>query len=194
MGRDVSTHHPERSPAGYGGAKSKDPMNITTLIATEEIQKRIGELAKEIERDFSGNGEVTVIGVLKGSFIFMADLVRHFKIPIHCDFLRVSSYSHDVPTGSVRMEFDLTQPIAGQHILLVEDIVDSGRTLKYLLAHLKSKNPKSLKVASLLYKDIGKARDLIDYVGFTVPNEYVIGYGLDTEGLCRNLPYIGVVK
>jgi hypoxanthine phosphoribosyltransferase len=92
------------------------------------------------------------------------------------------------------MEFDLTQPIAGQHILLVEDIVDSGRTLKYLLAHLKSKNPKSLKVASLLYKDIGKARDLIDYVGFTVPNEYVIGYGLDTEGLCRNLPYIGVVK
>lgn len=185
-------------------------MNIETLIPSEEIQKRIKELAKDIEKDFGGKGEVTVIGVLKGSFIFMADLIRHFKIPVHCDFLRVSSYSHDVSTGNVRMELDLTQPIAGQHILLVEDIVDSGRTLKYLLAHLKSKNPKSLKVASLLYKDVGppaspeqaqardggrgKVRDMVDYIGFTVPNEYVIGYGLDTEGLCRNLPYVGVMK
>jgi len=115
-------------------------------------------------------------------------------MPVRCDFLRVASYEHDKNTGVVRMEFDLTQPIDGCDILLVEDIVDTGNTLKYLLEHLHTKKPKSLKVASLLYKDVGKARNLVNYVGFTVPNKYVIGYGLDSEGLYRSLPYIGIVK
>lgn len=168
-------------------------MQIETLITSDQIQKRVRELAKEIERDFHSR-EIVVVGVLKGAFLFMADLVRHISNPVRCDFLRVASYEHDVDTGTVRMEFDLTQPVADQDVLLVEDIVDTGKTLRYILNHLKTKGPRMLKVASLLYKEVGNARDLIDYVGFTVPNKYVIGYGLDSEGLYRSLPYVGVFK
>lgn len=164
------------------------------LISAEEIQKRVKEIAAEVERDFRGKDNFIVVGVLKGAFMFMSDIVRGINLPLRCDFLRVSSYDHDVNTGSIRMEFDLTQPVKDCNVLLVEDIVDTGNTLKYLLAHLKSKGPQSLKVASLLYKDVGKARNLVDYVGFTVPNKYVIGYGLDSEGLYRSLPYVGVFK
>ncbi|MBI2092139.1 MAG: hypoxanthine phosphoribosyltransferase [Deltaproteobacteria bacterium] len=167
-------------------------MKIETLISADEIQGRIAELGKEIERDYGTKGEIVVVGVLKGAFMFMSDLVRHLNMPLRCDFLRVSSYDHDKNTGQVRMEFDLTQPIVGSDVLLVEDIVDSGNTLRYLLEHLHAKKPKSLKVASLLYKDTGKARKLVDYVCFNVPNKYVIGYGLDSEGLYRSLPFVGV--
>jgi len=166
--------------------------NIEVLIKEDAIQKRIRELAKEINADHAGAKELVVVGVLKGAFLFMADLVRHLNMPVRCDFLRVSSYQHDVNTGAVRMEFDLTQPINDSNVLLVEDIVDTGNTLRYLLEHLHAKKPKSLKVASLLYKDVGKARNLVHYVGFDVPNKYVIGYGLDSEGLYRSLPYVGV--
>ena len=169
-------------------------MNIKTLISTEEIQKRVKELADQIEKDYKDKGEIVIVGILKGAFMFMADLVRHLSVPVRCDFLRVSSYDHDVNTGVVRMEFDLTQPVEGQHILMVEDIVDTGNTLRYLLQHLKTKNPASMKIASLLYKEKGAAREMVDYIGFTVPDKYVIGYGLDSEGLYRSLPYIGVFK
>ena len=169
-------------------------MNIKTLISTEEIQKRVKELADQIEKDYKDKGEIVIVGILKGAFMFMADLVRHLSVPVRCDFLRVSSYDHDVNTGVVRMEFDLTQPVEGKHILMVEDIVDTGNTLRYLLQHLKTKNPASMKIASLLYKEKGAAREMVDYIGFTVPDKYVIGYGLDSEGLYRSLPYIGVFK
>jgi len=169
--------------------------NIDVLLTGEQIQTRIAELADQIEKDFPPNGEFVVVGVLKGSFIFMSDLVRHIKRPLACDFLRVSSYEHDKSTGEIRMEFDLTQPVTGKDVLLVEDIVDTGRTLRHLIQHMEGKQPKSLKVVSLLYKEMGTGmRPFVDYLGFEVPDKYVIGYGLDSEGLYRSLPYIGVVR
>lgn len=167
---------------------------IDVLYAKEDIERRIGELATEIDADFA-DGEMVVVGVLKGSFIFMSDLVRRIERPLSCDFIRVSSYHDDTDTGVVRMEFDMTQPIEGKHVLLVEDIVDSGKTLRYLLSHLKTKKPASLRVASLLYKEMGTgSRGMIDYLAFEVPNRYVIGYGLDSKGLFRSLPFVGAFK
>mgnify|MGYP002683267288 FL=1 len=116
-------------------------------------------------------------------------------MPLTCDFLRVSSYSGDVSTGAVRMEFDMTQPVFGKSVLLVEDIVDTGRTLRHLIAHMESKRVAKLKIASLLYKETGAGlKDVVSYIGFEVPNRYVIGYGLDSEGLYRSLPYVGAFK
>jgi len=167
---------------------------IEVLIDKETIDKRVAEMASEIEREFPG-GDMVAVGVLKGSFIFMADLVRQIRRPLACDFVRVSSYAADKSTGIVRMEFDMTQPILGKDVLLIEDVVDSGKTLRYLLKHLQSKKPRKIKVASLLYKDMGNdTRGLIDHLGFEVPNRYVIGYGLDSNGLYRSLPYVGVFK
>ncbi len=164
---------------------------IEVLYSNEKIHERLAVLASEIESDFK-DGDMVVVGVLKGSFIFMSDLVRMIKRPLSCDFIRVSSYEDDHSTGVVRMEFDMTQPIDGKDVLLIEDIVDSGKTLRYLLGHLKSKAPRSLKVASLLYKEMGTgSRELIDYLGFEVPNRYVVGYGLDSKGVYRSLPYVG---
>lgn len=167
--------------------------DIKVLFSADQIQTRVVEIAKQIERDIPDDGEFVVVGVLKGSFIFMADLVRHIEKPLACDFLRVASYDKDRSTGIVRMEFDLTQPIEGKHVILVEDIVDTGTTLKHLLVHMKQKRPASLKIASLLFKDVGTGmRDHIDYLGFEVPDKFVIGYGLDYEGHYRALPYVGV--
>lgn len=170
----------------------KEGLDI--LISTIEIQKKVEALAHQIEKDHQGKGLV-VVGVLKGAFIFMADLIRHINLPLTCDFLRVASYDKDKSTGVVRMEFDMTQPIAGKEVLLVEDIVDSGNTLRYLLKHLETKKPASLRVCSLLYKDVGSGvRDSVHYLGFTIPNRYVIGYGLDSEGVYRSLPYIAAFR
>ncbi len=170
-------------------------MNIDVLFTAEQIQERVADLARRIEGEIPADGEFVVVGVLKGAFIFMSDLVRRIRRPLACDFVRVSSYDHDKSTGLVRMEFDMTQPITGKHVLLVEDIVDTGRTLRHLIKHLTTKEPASLKVASLLFKDVGSGmREYVDYIGFEVPNKYVVGYGLDTEGLHRSLPYIGTVS
>jgi len=167
---------------------------IDVLISQGDIEARIAELARQIDADFPA-GELVVVGVLKGSFVFMADLVRKVARPLACDFVRVASYDHDKSTGVVRMEFDMTQPVEGKHVLLVEDIVDTGRTLKHLLAHMRTKNPATLKVASLLYKEMGTdSRRHIDYLGFEVPDRFVIGYGLDSMGLYRSLPYVGAFK
>ena len=167
---------------------------LDILITTAELQKKIEELGKKIGDHYRGKN-LTVVGVLKGSFIFMADLVRQLHIPLTCDFIRVASYDKDRSTGVVRMEFDMTQPIAGKDVLLVEDIVDTGKTLRYLLHHLENQKPASLKVCSLLFKDVGTGiRDKIDYLGFTVPNRYVLGYGLDSEGLYRSLPYVAAFR
>lgn len=168
--------------------------NFETLLSAEQIQKRVVELAQTISKDYQGKSLV-VVGVLKGSFIFMADLVRHISVPLACDFLRLSSYHHDRSTGVVRMDFDMTQPVTGKDVLLVEDIVDTGNTLRYLLQHMDAKKPASLSVCSFLYKEVGSGvKEKIDYLGFTVPNRYVIGYGLDSEGLYRSLPHVGALK
>jgi len=168
--------------------------NIDILFNEQEISERILKMAKEIE-DGIGDGELVVVGVLKGSFIFMADLIRSIKRPLSCDFIRVASYENDKSTGIVRMEFDMTQSVDGKHVLLIEDIVDSGKTLRYLLQHLKTKGARSLKVASLLYKEMGTdSRKLVDYVGFECPDRFVIGYGLDSEGKFRSLPYVAAFK
>lgn len=167
---------------------------IDILITTQEIEKRLKGLAHQIEKDYHGKSLV-VVGVLKGSFIFMADLVRKINLPLTCDFIRVASYDNDRSTGVVRMEFDMTQPIAGKDVLLVEDIVDTGKTLNYLLKHLATQHPASLKVCALLYKDTGSGiRDKVNYVGFNIPDRYVIGYGLDSQGLYRSLPYVGALR
>lgn len=168
--------------------------DIDILFTAEQIGKRVSEIARQIEKDFAGK-ELVVVGVLKGAFIFMSDLVRQIKIPLACDFVRVSSYKNDKDTGVVRMDFDMTQPIAGKDVLLVEDIVDSGKTLRHLIDHMKTKEPRTLKVASLLYKEMGTgSKGLIDYIGFESPNRYVIGYGLDSQGIYRSLPYVGAFK
>jgi hypoxanthine phosphoribosyltransferase len=168
--------------------------DVEELVSQKEISKRVVELAGQIERDFD-DGDMVAVGVLKGSFIFMADLVRAIKRPLACDFIRVSSYENDVDTGAIRLEFDMTQPVHDKNVLLVEDIVDSGKTLRFLINHLKAKKPRQLKVASLLYKEMGtNSRGLVDYVGFEVPRRYVIGYGLDSMGLYRSLPYVGAFK
>lgn len=167
---------------------------IRELYSEKEIETRVAELAEEINADF-GQHEITVVGVLKGSFLFMADLVRRLKMPVRCDFLRVASYESDESTGVIRMEFDCTQPINGQNVLLVEDIVDTGRTLEYLLRHLRQQDPKMLRVCTLLYKEgMGTDPSELDYIGFAIPNKYVVGYGLDSMGLYRSLPYVGYIE
>lgn len=168
--------------------------NIEVLFSAQEIKNRVASLAREIEADFK-DGDMVVVGVLKGSLIFMSDLIREIKRPLYCDFLRVSSYEHDKDTGVVRMEFDMTQPVKGKHVLLVEDIVESGKTLTHLKNHIEVKGPASLKIATLLYKGVSpEVRNLVDYVGFESPNRFVIGYGLDSEGLYRSLPYVAAFK
>lgn len=167
---------------------------LDILITAAEIQKRVEEMARQIEADYRGK-HLVVVGVLKGAFIFMADLVRHINLPLRCDFLRVASYDKDQSTGVVRLEFDMTQPVAGKDVLLIEDIVDTGNTLRTLLKHLEGKKPSSLKVCSLLYKEVGnEVRKRIDYLGFTIPTRYVIGFGLDSEGIYRSLPYVAAFR
>lgn len=167
---------------------------MDVLVSAAEIERRLDQLGDQIEKDYRGK-DLVVVGVLKGSFIFMADLIRRINLPLTCDFVRVASYEKDRSTGMVRMEFDMTQPISSKDVLLVEDIVDTGRTLRYLLNHLKTNKPASLKVCSLLFKEVGSGvRDKIDYLGFTIADRYVVGYGLDSEGQYRSLPYIGAFR
>ncbi|MFH1873691.1 MAG: hypoxanthine phosphoribosyltransferase [Pseudomonadota bacterium] len=167
---------------------------IEILYTEDQIKQRVKELGAQITKDYAGK-DLVVVGVLKGSFIFMSDLVRHINLPLRCDFLRVSSYEKNKRTNTIRMDFDMTQPVNGQDVLLVEDIVDSGNTLRHLLKHMQAKQPKSVKVASLLYKELGLGnKEFVNYIGFETPNKFVLGYGLDDEGLYRSLPYIGFAK
>jgi len=164
------------------------------LIPEGEIRLKVESLAEQIGRDFSGK-ETAVVAVLKGAFIFMADLVRKLDFPLTCEFLRVSSYKNNKSTGSVKVEFDLSESIEGKHVLLVEDIIDTGRTVRFLLDHLKSKKPASIKVCTLLYKEMDpNVKKLIDYIGFEIPKEYVVGYGMDDAGLQRSLPFVGIKR
>ncbi len=168
---------------------------IRTLISSEEIQKRVQELGAEITRDYDGRSLV-LICVLKGSFVFAADLARSIDLPLRIEFLGVRSYGDDTASsGVVQITQDLTKPVEGEDILVVEDIVDTGLTLHYLTDLLEARHPASVKVCSLLHKPSRKKMDVgIDYLGFTVEDVFVVGYGLDWAQRYRNLPMIGVVE
>lgn len=166
------------------------------LISEEQIQARVLELAEQISADYSDGRELVMIGVLKGSFIFLADLSRRLSIPRTIEFIAVSSYrSGSVSTGAVRLVMDVRRNIEGKHVLIVEDIVDTGHTLKYLIGILKSHRPASIKTAALVRKaESAEVEVTIDYLGFDIGNEWVVGYGLDYAEQNRTLPYIGIVK
>lgn len=167
----------------------------TPLISEEEIANRVDELAAKISRDYADKGELVVIGVLKGAFIFLADLSRRLTIPRHIEFIAVSSYEHgSVRSGAVRLVLDVRDSIEDRHVLIVEDIVDTGHTLHYLIDMLKSRGPASVRTCTLLHKEHKAEVDVeVDYVGFTVGDEWVVGYGLDYAEQGRTLPYIGSV-
>jgi len=165
------------------------------LIRADEIQAKLGELAAAIDRDYEGRNPL-LVGVLKGAFILMADLARYLTIPVEFDFMAVSSYGSATQTsGVVRILKDLDVDIAGRHVLVVEDIVDSGLTLQYLLRNLRARGPASVEVMAILSKPDQIKVDLgVRYRGFDVPNVFVVGYGLDYAERYRNLPYVGTLR
>lgn len=166
--------------------------SIGVFISEEKIQSRVRELAAQINRDYAGQ-EVIIVGVLNGSFIFCADLVRHLKIPAQMEFVSLSSYEGTESSGQVSFRLDVKQSLVGKNVIIVEDIVDTGLTISFLLKHMKLKNLKSLKLCSLLLKRARlKTEVAIDYLGFDIEDKFVIGYGLDFDGRYRELPYIGV--
>lgn len=166
------------------------------LISEEAIEKRVSELAEQISTDYAGKGDVVLVGVLKGSFIFLADLARRLTIPRTIEFIAVSSYGRrSVSSGAVRLLMDVRGPIVDRHVLIVEDIVDTGHTLKYLIGILKSHRPASIRTCTLLHKaESAEVEVEIDYVGFGIGDEWVVGYGLDYAEQDRTLPYIGAVQ
>ena len=169
---------------------------FTELISADKIAARVAELGAQITGDYAGKSDVVVIGVLKGSILFMADLVRHIALPVYMDFIGISSYGNaTTSSGVVQITQDLSAPIGGKHVIVVEDIVDTGHTLTYLLANLATRQPASLKLCSLLHKPERSEREVeIHYLGFTIPNKFVVGYGLDIAQQYRNLPFIGAVE
>ena len=169
---------------------AKRPIKV--LFPEVKIQQRIQEIAHRINQDYRGK-ELTAICTLKGSFIFFSDLIRHIDVPMTCEFMGLSSYgSAQVTSGEVKITLDITEPLEGKHVLIVEDIVDTGLTLDYMLRMLQARKPASIKVCSFLVKPKRIIKDVpVDYVGFQVGDEFVVGYGLDDGELHRGLPYIG---
>ena len=180
-------------PDTVAHALSDDIQDV--LVSSDEIQSKLKELATRIDADYADRG-VLLIGVLKGAFIVMADLARYLHVPVEFDFMAVSSYGSATQTsGVVRILKDLDVDIAGRHVLVVEDIVDSGLTLNYLIRNLKARRPATLEVMTLLSKpDQIKVELPIRYHGFEVPNVFVVGYGLDYAERYRHLPYVGTLK
>ena len=169
--------------------------HVTTLISTEAVNSRLKELAEQISADYAGK-TITLICVLKGAVIFMVDLARLLTVPVVFDFMDISSYgAGTVSSGIIQIKKDLDHSLEGKHVLLVEDIIDSGRTLSHLIKHLRAQNPASLKLCTLLDKPDRRVVDdvSVDYEGFVIPDQFVVGYGLDFDQRYRNLPYIGIV-
>ncbi|MBQ7540711.1 MAG: hypoxanthine phosphoribosyltransferase [Clostridia bacterium] len=164
------------------------------LYSEEEIRQTVRQLGAQISRDYAGKN-LLLVSILKGAVVFMTDLMREITIPCRIDFMAVSSYSGTVSTGDVQILKDLGMPIKGYDVLIVEDILDSGRTLKYITEQLQVRQPQSIRICTLFDKPEGrKAPVKADYVGMLVPNEFIVGYGLDYNEKYRNLPYIGVLK
>ncbi len=164
------------------------------LIDEQTLQNRIYELAKQIEKDYEGK-ELTLVCILKGSTIFTVDLAKKMDKKLKLEFMQVSSYiGEKISSGKINLKLDLPEVLEGENLLIVEDIIDTGRTLNYLIKHLKQKNPASIKICTLLDKPERREYDVkVDYVGFQVPDKFVIGYGLDDKEFYRNLPYIAEV-
>lgn len=173
----------------------KQEMIEEILISENQIQKRVEQLGFQISHDYEGK-EIFCIGVLRGAIIFLADLARYIKVPMLIDFIAISSYGESTESsGVVRILKDLDENIAQKEVLIVEDIVDTGLTLDYLLRMLQSRKPASLKVCALLNKKERRKIDVpIHYCGFDIPDRFVVGYGLDFNGLYRNIPYLLVLK
>jgi hypoxanthine phosphoribosyltransferase len=177
--------------------RSSEPF--AELLSAEAIATRVAQLGAQITAEYAPlarSADVVVIGVLKGSVIFLADLVRHIAAPVFVDFIGISSYGDaTVSSGVVQITQDLSRPIEGKHVIVVEDIVDTGHTVHYLLENLATRRPASIKLCSLLHKPERAERQIvIDYLGFTIPNKFVVGYGLDISQQFRNLSFIGYVQ
>jgi hypoxanthine phosphoribosyltransferase len=171
-------------------------QDIKEILFTEEqLKARVAELAAEINRDYAGQ-ELTLVGILRGSFVFLADLVRQVTVPCTVDFMAVSSYGGGTSSsGRIQINKDLSGDIAGKQVLVVEDILDSGNTLSYLLALLQTRRPASVRLCTLLDKPERRVKPVhLDYTGFAIPDAFVVGYGLDYDEHYRNLPYIGILK
>ena len=167
---------------------------IEILINESILEKRIEELGKQIEKDYKGK-EIVFIGILKGSVMFMTQLAKSIKNSVEFDFMDVSSYEGTESTGKIKVNKDIRNSIEGKDIIIVEDIIDTGRTLKYLIEDLKQKNPSSLKIATMLSKPSRRVMELnVDYIGFAIDDKFVVGYGLDYNEKYRNLPYIGYIE
>ena len=169
--------------------------HVNVLLSEEEVDKKIKELGEQISKDYAGK-EVHLVCVLKGGSFFMCELAKRITVPVSLDFMSVSSYGGDTKSsGVVKIVKDLDESIVGKDVLVVEDIIDSGRTLSYLLEMLNDRNPNSLKLCTLLDKPDRRVVDVnIDYTAFQVPDQFVVGYGLDYDQKYRNLPCIGVVE
>lgn len=169
--------------------------HIRVLLSEEEVDRRIQEIGEQVSRDYAGKS-VHLVCVLKGGSFFMCELAKRITVPVSLDFMSVSSYgSGTKSSGVVRIVKDLDEPLQGKDVLVVEDIVDSGRTLSYLMEMLRDRKPASLRLCTLLDKPDRRVVDVnVDYTGFQIPDEFVVGYGLDFDQKYRNLPYIGVVE
>ena len=168
---------------------------IKVMISEDKLEKRICELGEQINRDYEGKS-LKLICILKGSIFFTCELAKRITVPVTLDFMSVSSYGDDTKSsGVVKIVKDLDQPLIGKDVLIVEDIIDSGRTLSYLIEILKQRNPNSIRLCTLLDKPERRVRDVrVDYCCFNIPDEFVVGYGLDYAQKYRNLPFIGVVE
>ncbi len=173
----------------------RNPGLPAVLLTQEQITKRVRELAEQLSVDYAGR-DVIAIGVLKGAWVFLADLVRLMTVPVAVDFVMVSSYGAGCDSsGVVRLVLDLKCPLENRDVLVVEDIMDSGLTLKYIVDNLKLRKPRSLKVVALMDKPDRRRTDIkADYVGFKIPNKFVVGYGVDFAERFRNLPYVGYIE
>lgn len=169
--------------------------DIEKVIVTQEaIQSRMAEMGAEISRDYAGKNPL-LVGVLNGVVVFMADLLRHITIPMTLDFMAISHYSMRAGSGTVRITKDLDSSITGRHVLFVEDVIDTGLTLSYLLRALRTRRPASLQVCVLFDRPYRRLMDIpLAYRGFELPDSFVVGYGLDADGFYRNLPFVGVLK
>jgi len=180
---------------GGGKILVYDDEIIKVLIDEPTLKKRVKELGMQITEDYRDT-ELVLISVLRGSFIFVADICRELKVPVVFDFMAVSSYGDSkVSSGIVRITKDLEFSIEGREVLIIEDIVDSGRTLNYLIKNLKARNPKNIEVCALLDKNVPrKTKNRVKYKGFDIPNKFVVGYGLDYSEKYRNIPFIGYIE
>ena len=169
--------------------------HVEVMLSEEEVNKRICEIGEQISKDYAGKS-VHLVCVLKGASFFMTELAKRITVPVSLDFMSVSSYGGETKSsGVVKIVKDLDEPLSGKEVLVVEDIVDSGRTLSYLLELLKDRGPKSVRLCTLLDKPDRRVVDVnVDYTGFQIPDEFVVGYGLDYDQRYRNLPYIGIVR